>query len=104
MLGRENVVTNNLSRGKNDSDICEVVFGVNTMQSDLETLVCCQDSSPTLRAVRPTVVEGTDVNTQRLNKEETILFNQKNRLRLNAARVLTRGEYDSRLVAVIPRR
>lgn len=40
--GNENVLANYLSRTHKDGYLLDVIFGVNTVESDLGRLVCCQ--------------------------------------------------------------
>ncbi|TNN04824.1 hypothetical protein EWB00_010563, partial [Schistosoma japonicum] len=92
-----------LSRPSENASLPEVACGVNRVQTDLERLLHCQKVDPTLRTVRRALSEAVDDESMHLSREVKTLLSQKDRLRLNAAGVLTWKDNDGRWIAVIPK-
>ncbi|TNN12381.1 Retrovirus-related Pol polyprotein from transposon 17.6, partial [Schistosoma japonicum] len=88
---------------RNDASLPEVACGVNRVQTDLERLLRCQKADPTLRTVRRALTEAVDDESVHFSREVKTLLSQKDRLRLNAAGVLTWKDNDGSWIPVIPK-
>ncbi|KAK4474298.1 hypothetical protein MN116_000385 [Schistosoma mekongi] len=101
--GSRNVIADYLSRPCEDACLPEIACGVNRVRTDLERLVRCQKADPTLRTVRRALTEVVDDESIHFSREVKTFLSQKDRLRLNAAGVLTWKDNDGSWIAVIPK-
>ncbi|CAH8842890.1 unnamed protein product [Trichobilharzia szidati] len=101
--GKENVIADYLSRSDNEIELPEVAYAVNALEQDPLQLVRHQKSDPTLKTVIQMIREGKEIEMAAENKELKMLLQQKHRLKLNAAGVLTWKDSDGSWVTVIPK-